>query len=192
MNGPGGHHGSNGTPDSQRQGPRLRPEPMETCKTDDRTDDMATQDVHRLRERRLRIAEHQDTGGTKGTQQQRHIESVAQQRKRTNGQKTTEASQKDRKSTQMCRALCAGAPATLNEIDHWGICELHGLKSKGSATLELGGLFRALRRIAGAIGMRADPCEFAALHDQILIAHGTVLEVALEDFPDSCGVARLR
>jgi hypothetical protein len=43
-----------------------------------------------------------------------------------------------------------------------------------------------------AIRMRAYTCEFAALHDQILVADRTVLEVALEDFPGACCVARLR
>src|ERR1700686_3747628 len=63
---------------------------------------------------------------------------------------------------------------------------------QGLLAFELGGVFRSLRRIAGAIGVRAHTREFAALHDQILVANRTVLEVALEDFPGSCCVARLR
>jgi hypothetical protein len=51
--------------------------------------------------------------------------------------------------------------------------------------------FRALLPLH-AIGMRAHTGEFAALHDQILIANRTVLEVTLEDFPGARCVARLR
>ena len=124
---------------------------------------MTRDDVHGLGKRSVRIAEHQYARGSKGAQQQRHIESAAQHCERTNGQEA--------------------AAAALNETAHV-VRELPALKP--------GGVFRPLCRVAGAIGVRAHPRELAALHDQILVANRAFLEIALEDFPGACCVARLR
>ncbi len=49
-----------------------------------------------------------------------------------------------------------------------------------------------MRRIAGAVRVRASTRESAVLHDQILVADRTALEVTLEDFPRARSIARLR
>src|SRR5271170_2437843 len=108
----------------------------------------------------------------------------------------------------MCRALAAGTATALNEVVHaeatsFANClearahsSLKIFKQReriqGLRAFELGGVFRSLRRIAGAIRMRAHSRKFAALYDQILVANRTLLEVALEYFPGACRVARLR
>ena len=57
---------------------------------------------------------------------------------------------------------------------------------------EARGLFRAARRIAFAVGMRADAGELAALHDEIFVADRATVELALENFARARGVAGLR
>jgi hypothetical protein len=53
-------------------------------------------------------------------------------------------------------------------------------------------LFGTSRRIAGAVGMRARTRELAPIDDEILLANGTPVEPAFENFPRARRVAGLR
>jgi hypothetical protein len=55
---------------------------MQCGKPNDSANDMTTDDIHRLREWRIRIAEHQHARRPEGAQQQQHTETAAQKRER--------------------------------------------------------------------------------------------------------------
>src|SRR5208283_160759 len=60
------------------------------------------------------------------------------------------------------------------------------------ALLELCCFLGALRRVPGAIGVCAGARELALIDDQIFVADGPALEIALQDFARAGRVTRLR